>query len=325
VISFAREKGWYKGEDKDFSFADTYCPPDFGGLRYCESRVWSVFRRSAPSLNLSSDFMKGVKDAPLPPLWIKPDQELSVRDVMELMRDHFEGTEFDMTKDVGAGPFKLPYRWRPMEWELDGQKYLHERAISTQQTAASFVTQSRSWLPDPIGGIIWYGLDDSYSSVYVPFYSGIQAIPKAWGEESGSFDEFSWDSAFWIFNWVANTAYGRYSDMIVDIQKVQRELEGKFMAEQSDVELKAVKLFGESPIQAREYLTKYSNAQADLVLARWKKLGEHLLWKYLDGNLHTDKGLKTRRGHPRYPDEWYRRIVQEKGELIKIPEENAVH
>ncbi len=325
VISFAREKGWYKGEDKDFSFADTYCPPDFGGLRYCESRVWSVFRRSAPSLNLSSDFMKGIKDASLPPLWIKPDQKLSVRDVMELMRDHFEGTEFDMTKDVGAGPFKLPYRWRPMEWELDGQKYLHERAISTQQTAASFVTQSRSWLPDPIGGIIWFGMDDSYSSVYVPFYSGIQAIPKAWGEESGSFDEFSWDSAFWIFNWVANTAYSRYSDMIVDIQNVQRELEGKFMAEQQDVELNAAELYGESPIQAREYLTKYSNTQADLVLSRWKKLGEFLLWKYLDGNLHTDKGLKTRRVHPRYPDEWYRRIVREKGDLIKMPEEDAGH
>jgi len=325
VISFAREKGWYQGEDKDFSFADTYCPPDFGGLRYCESRVWSVFRRSAPSLNLSSDFMKGVEGASLPPLWIKPDQKLAVRDVMELMRDHFEGTEFDMTKDVGAGPFELPYRWRPMEWELDGQKYLNERAISTQQTAASFVTQSRSWLPDPIGGITWFGMDDTYSSVYVPFYCGIQDIPKAWGEESGSFDEFSWDSAFWIFNWVANTAYGRYSDMIVDIQSVQRELEGKFMAEQEGVELNAVKLYEQSPIQARKYLAGYSATQASLVLARWKKLGESLLWKYLDGNLHIEKGRTVRREHPRYSDEWYRRIVQEKGELIKIPEEDVGH
>ena len=323
VISFARGKGWYKGEDKDFSFADTYCPPDFGGLRWCESRVWSIFRRSAPSMNLSSDFMKGVKNAPLPPLWIKPDRKLAVRDVMELMRDHFEGTEFDMTQDVGAGPFGLPYRWRPMEWELDGQKYLHERAISTQQTAASFVTQSRSWLPDPIGGIIWFGMDDTYSSVYVPFYCGIQDIPKAWGEESGSFDEFSWDSAFWIFNWVANTAYGRYRDMIVDIQSVQRKLEGKFMAEQPDVELNAVKLYEQSPIQAREYLARYSAKQADLVMSRWKKLGESLLWKYLDGNLHIDKGRQAGREHPRYPDAWYRRIVQEKGELIKIPEEDA--
>jgi dipeptidase len=325
VISFAREKGWFKGEDKDFSFADTYCPPDFSGLRFCEGRVWSIFRRSAPSLNLSSDFMKGVKGAKLPPLWIKADAKLSVRDVMELMRDHFENTEYDMRNDVGAGPFALPYRWRPMEWELNGQKYLHERAISTQQTASVFVTQSRTWLPDPIGGIIWFGMDDSYSSVFVPFYCGIQRIPKAWGEESGSFDEFSWDSAFWIFNWVANTAYGRYSDMIVDIQGVQRELEGKFIAEQPDIESHAVKLYGQSPIQVREYLTQYSVAQADLVLARWKKLGEFLLWKHLDGNLHMEKGPSARREHPRYPDSWYRRIVQEKGEAIKMPKEETTH
>ena len=325
VISFARGKGWFKGEDKDFSFADTYCPPDFGGLRFCEGRVWSIFRRSAPSLNLSSDFMKGIKGAKLPPLWIKADRKLSARDVMELMRDHFEDTEFDMTKDVGAGPFELPYRWRPMEWELDGQKYLHERAISTQQTGASFVTQSRSWLPDPIGGIIWFGMDDSYSSVYVPFYCGIQEVPKAWGEESGSFDEFSWDSAFWIFNWVANTAYGRYRDMISDIQTVQRELEGKFIAEQPEVEGNAIKLYEQSLFQAREFLTKYSASQANLVMARWKKLGEFLLWKYLDGNLHTEKGLSAKRGHPRYPDSWYRRIVQDKGEAIKMPKEDTGH
>jgi len=325
VISFAREKGWYKGEDKDFSFADTYCPPDFSGLRFCEGRVWSVFRRSAPSLNLSSDFMKGVKGAQLPPMWIKPDRPLSVRDVMELMRDHFEGTEFDMTKDVGAGPFSLPYRWRPMEWELDGQKYLHERAISTQQTGASFVTQSRSGLPDPIGGIIWFGMDDSYSSVYVPFYCGIRGVPKAWGEESGSFDEFSWDSAFWIFNWVANTAYGRYSDMIVDIQTRQRELEANFMAAQSEIEANAIELYRQSPIQAREYLTGYSAGQADLVLKQWKKLGEILLWKYLDGNVHTDKGRIAKRAHPRYSDAWYRRIVEDNGEILKMPKEETGH
>jgi dipeptidase len=325
VISFAREKGLFKGDDKDFSFADTYCPADFSGLRFCEGRVWSIFRRSAPSLNLSSDFMKGIKGANLPPLWIKADSKLSVRDVMELMRDHFENTEFDMTKDVGAGPFALPYRWRPMEWELDGQEYLHERAISTQQTASVFVTQSRSWLPDPLGGIIWFGMDDSYSSVFVPFYCGIQEIPKAWGKESGSFDQFSWDSAFWIFNWVANTVYGRYKDMIVDIQTAQRELEGKFIAEQADIEGNAIKLYGQSPLQARQFLTGYSAAQANLVMARWKKLGEFLLWKYLDGNLHTDKGQSAKREHPSYPDAWYRRIVQEKGESIKMPKEDTGH
>lgn len=210
-----------------------------------------------------------------------------------------------------------------MEWEFEGQKYLHERAISTQQTASVFVTQSRSSFPDPIGGIIWFGMDDSYSTVFVPFYCGIGEIPKAWGQESGSFDEFSWDSAFWIFNWVANTAYGRYSDMIADIQTEQRELEGNFAAEQPEVEANAIKLYEQSPIRAREYLTRYSASQADLVLARWKKLGELLLWKYLDGNLHTEKGLSSKREHPRYPDSWYRRIVQEKGDSLKMPKEDT--
>ena len=232
VISFAREKGWFTGKDEEFSFADTYAPPDFGALRACEARVWSMFRRAAPSLNIPIDYVKGVPGAHPLPLWIKPDKKLAVADVMALMRDHFEGTEFDMTKDIGAGPFACPYRWRPMTWKVDGQEYVNERAISTQQTGFSFVAQMRSGLPDPIGGVLWFGVDDTYTTVYAPMYCGIRAVPKPYGVGVADMHHFSWDSPFWVFNLVANFAYSRYSDMIVDIQQVQRELEGGFLADQ---------------------------------------------------------------------------------------------
>lgn len=314
VISFAREKGWFDGKDEEFSFADVYAPIDFGAARFCESRVWSVFRRAAPSLKLGVEYADGYNLDKRLPLWIKPDKKLSVADVMALMRDHFEGTPLDLTQDVGAGPFACPYRWRPMTWEVDGAKYVHERAISTQQTAFSFVSQSRSWLPGPIGGVLWFGVDDTYTTVYVPMYAGIRAVPKSFAEGVASMRTFSWDSAFWVFNWVANYAYSRYKDMIVDIQTVQRELEGQFLADQRSVEEKALVLYKQTPELAREYLTQYSVAAGDLVTARWRRLGESLLVKYVDGNVKNEYGKPT---HPRYPDDWYRRIVRERGDAIK--------
>jgi dipeptidase len=235
---------------------------------------------------------------------------------MELMRDHFEGTELDMTKDVGAGPFVLPYRWRPMSWKVDGQEYVNERAISTQQTGYSFVSQSRSWLPGPIGGVLWFGLDDTYSTVYVPMYCGIREAPKTFGVGAGDFSAFTWDSAFWVFNFVANWAYGRYSDMIVEIQQVQRELEGRFLADQPEVERAALKLHADSPALARDYLTQYSMKIGDMATARWRKLGEFLLWKYIDGNVRDSQGNVT---HPPYPESWYRRIAKEHGGVVKAP------
>ena len=315
VISFAREKGYFSGADKDFSFADTYAPLDYAALRFCEARVWSMFRRAAPSLNLSIDYVNGVKGAEPLPLWIKPDKKLSVHDVMELMRDHFQGTDFDMTKDVGAGPFALPYRWRPLTWMVDSVQYCNERAVSTQQTGFSFVTQARSWLPAPVGGVIWFGVDDTYSTVYVPMYCGIKDVPKSFAVGTGSFHEFTWDSAFWVFNFVANYAYSRYSDMIKDIQKVQRELEGKFLADQTEIDDAAMKLFAQSPQLARDYLTEYSVKSGDSTVQRWKKLGEFLLYKYLDGNVKDELGNVK---HPPYPESWYRRIVNETGDHFKM-------
>jgi dipeptidase len=315
LISFAREKGFFKGEDKNFSFVNAYCPVSFGSLRGCEGRVWSIFNRACPSQKISMDYVKAVPGAQPMPLFVKPDQKLDAHDVMELMRDHFTGTDFDMTQDVGAGPYKLPYRWRPMGFKVGDQAYVHERAISTQQTGFSFVAQGRSWLPNPIGGVLWFGVDDTYCTVYVPIYCGIKEAPKAFAVGTGNFDAFSWESAFWTFNFVSNYTYSRWSDMIVDVQKVQRELEGKFLADQDEVDATARKLFEQSPGLAKDYLTQYSAKQTDLTMARWKKLGEFLIWKYLDGNPKSDKGEVT---HPAYPKDWYERIVKERGEVLKV-------
>jgi dipeptidase len=318
VIFFAREKGWFKGKDDEFSFADTYDPNEFENLRFCEARVWNVFRRAAPSAGIKSDFARGDVNAPPMPLSVRPDHKLSVADAMALMRDHFEGTEFDMTKDVGAGPFVCPYRWRPLTWKVDGKTYINERAISTQQTGFSFVTQSRAWLPDPIGGILWFGVDDTYSTVYSPMYCAIREAPRTFATGVATLTHFSWDSAFWVFNWVANYAYSRYSDMIVDIQKVQRELEGQFLAAQDGVEKEAAALYAQSPERARDYLTHYSVAAGDGVTARWRRLGEDLLVKYMDGNVKDEKGDPQ---HPPYSDAWYRRIVSERGDALREPDE----
>ncbi|MCX5752138.1 MAG: C69 family dipeptidase [Candidatus Krumholzibacteria bacterium] len=315
VISFARSKGYFKGADEEFDFAEAYYPLDYGSLRACEARVWAMFNRAAPSLKLSMNYVKGVPGSQPFPLWIKPDKKLSVHDVMELMRDHFEGTDFDMTQDVGAGPFACPYRWRPMEWKVDTVSYVNERATSTQQTGFSFVSQMRSWLPGPIGGIHWFGVDDTYSTVYNPIYCGITRVPAAYAVGVADLYHFSWNSAFWTFNWVANFAYSRYIDMIRDIQVVQRDLEGSFLAAQPGVEAAAVALYQQSPALARDYLTEYSCTTAQNTVARWRTLGEDLMVKYMDGNVKTELNEVT---HPPYPDSWYRRIVNERGEILKV-------
>ena len=291
----------------------------FGGLRFCEARVWSMFRRAAPSLNLPDDYIKGNTEAEPLPLWIKPDKKLSVRDAMTLMRDHFEGTDLDMTKDVGAGPYCLPYRWRPLRWktdEKDDTRYFNERAVSTQQTAFSFVTQARSWLPNPIGGVLWFGLDDTYSTVYVPMYCGMRSIPKTHSGEVADLFNFSWDSAFWVFNFVSNYAYSRYSLMITDIQILQEEMEGQFFADQPEVDKAALELYKKAPRLALDYLTQYSVKLGEETVKRWRKLGEFLMVKYLDGNIKT-KQEKVE--HPGYSKEWYKHVAKETGDRLRVP------
>ncbi len=314
VIDFAREQGFYEGPDEAFDFADAYGLHDYGAYRFCEARVYAMFNRAAPSLNLTTDYVKGEPDAEPLPLWIKPDKKLSVHDVMELMRDHFEGTEFDMTQDIGAGPYQLPYRWRPLTWVVDSVEYFNERATSTQQTGFSYVSQMRSWLPDPIGGIHWFGVDDTYSTVYVPMYCSISKVPWAYARGNGGFLEFTWESAFWVFNFVSNFCYLRYSDMIQDVQKIQRELEGRFLSDQPQVEEAALTLYEKSPRLAIDYLTQYSVDLGNSTVERWKHVGEFLLFKYLDGNMKDEFGDVH---HPGYPESWYREIVEETGDWFE--------
>jgi len=315
VIAFARARGYFDGSDEEFSFADAYAPLTFGALRFCEARVWCMFHRAAPSQNIPPDYVAGDGDAEPLPLWIKPDRKLSVADVMGLMRDHFEGTPFDMTKDAGAGPYELPYRWRPLTWEVDGVEYLNERAVSTQQTGFSFVAQSRSWLPDEIGGVLWFGVDDTASTVYLPVYCGVREVPSAYAAGNGSLTDFTWDSAFWVFNWVANFSYLRYDLMIQDVRVVQGELEGRFLSEQPGVEAAALELHQRSPRLAIDYLTDYTVRMGEMVHDRWRRLGEELLVKYIDGNVKTPTGEITQ---PGYSEAWYRRIAEEEGDRLQV-------
>jgi dipeptidase len=324
VISFARAKGWFTGKDADFSFAEAYNPEDFGARRFCDARVWCMFQRAAPKTNAPVASVTGVDPkAPPLPLWIKPERKLTVSDVMGFMRDHFEGTPLDMTKDVGAGPYALPYRWRPLTWKAEGQEFFNERAVSTQQTGFSFVTQSRGWLPAPIGGVLWFGVDDTAATVYFPVYAGSTEVSKPFAVGTGSFHHVTWDAAFWVFNQVSNYAYLRWSEMSPEVQKVQAELEGEFLAEQAEVDGAALALHKQSPKLARDYLTRYSVAAGDAVVARWQELSKQLLYKFMDGNLKDAQGKVT---HPGYPEEWYRTVAKATGEKLrthKLPAEEA--
>lgn len=321
VITFARQKGLYKGEDKDFSFSDTYAPVDFGGARFCEARVWCGFHRVNSDMDKYLDYAMGKDLKNRMPLWIKPDKKLSVHDVMGLMRDHFENTPMDMTKDVGAGPYGCPYRWRPLTWKVDGDEYLNERAVSTQQTGFSFVAQCRGWIPAPIGGIFWFGVDDSYSTVYAPMYSGITKVPESYAEGFGDMMTFNPDAAFWVFNQVSNFAYTRYKDIIPEIQGVQKEIETKYIEQEvPEIDKKAAELYKKSPKKAVEFLTQYSvNTGNDLVL-RWKKMYGYLFTKYMDGNIKTPGKTKQtpKVKQPGYGDDWYWMIIKETRNKFKV-------
>lgn len=320
VIDFAIEKGYYDpASGKPFNFHEAYCPADRQKLRYTATRVWSIFRRVAPSREWPADYHRGVEGAEPYSLWIKPDKKLTRMDVYRIMRDHYEGTEYDMTKGVDAGPFGTPNRWRPMTWHVDDADYTWERPISTQQTGFSFVSQSRSWLPDPIGGVLWYGVDDTYFTCYVPFYCGINAVPDSYAK--GSLGEFSRDSAWWVFNFVANFANLKYSYMKEDIQKVQAELETTFDALQPTIEKTAVELYEHHPGLLTTYLNDYSTTHADMVVKRYRELGEFLIRKYNDGYVQNENGRPQEVG---YPESWYRDVIRARPEQFKIETEDTL-
>ena len=342
VISFAKEKGFYKGKDKDFSFSDVYAPVGFGGARFCEIRVWTMFNKVKGGMDEYWDYVKGYikhdkehkEGEPITPknyatnrmpLWVKPDKKVSVHDMMGFMRDHLENTELDMSKDVGAGPFALPYRWRPLTWQVDSVAYCNERATTTQQTGFSFVTQSRNWLPDEIGGIFWFGVDDASGTVYMPMYTCMTSIPYNFAVGNGSMMEWSETSGFWIFNQVQNFAYTRYSYIHPEIEAIQQKLEKEFVDFTPAIDDAAENLYNMDREMGIVFLTSYSNGVAERVFKTWKNLYAYLFVKYMDGNIKTKKevpeGYKyvtPELSQPGYSEDFYRLIIEKTGDQFKV-------
>lgn len=329
VIDFARTKAFFTGKDEDFSFCQTYNPLNFESLRFCELRVWMAFNAINSDMLRYYDYAKGDITKQRIPLFIKPDSKLTPRDLMSFYRDYFQGTELDMSKDAGAGPFGSPYRWRPLTWKYDGVEYFNERATVTQQTGFSFIAQMRNWLPDHIGGINWFGVDDAGSTVYVPFYCGITKVPYSYAEGNGDMLTYSDDAAFWVFNRVAQFKYLFYNRVMPDLKIAQDELESGFADEVKKVDNEALVLYKVNPEKARIYLTNYSESAANKTIKRWKELDHYLLVKYMDGNVKKVKDGKFLRNaygfpqsplFPGYSETWKEQVNQQTGDKLLYKE-----
>ncbi len=336
VISFAREMGYYAGQDAEFSFCDAYCPADFGALRGCEARVWAFFRTVADGMERYEDYAMGYNPANKMPLWVKPRTKVSPKTLFDCMRDHYEGTPMDMTQDLGAGGHNCPYRWRPMDFEVDGVTYVNERATATQQTGFWFVAQTRPWLPADMG-LLWFGVDDAATSCLTPIYCSSTKVPECLSEESGSMLRYSPTSAFWLFNRTTNFAYMRYDRIAADIRQVADAWENghlQAVAEQDN----AVKVLPQA--KRRKMLTAYSVDEANKLFARWSKLNEYLLIKYVDGNQKSEHGnvleyldgaggashfvdngngreIPDKIQFPGYNEKWKRAVAQDNGTILK--------
>lgn len=368
VISFARKMGWFDGKDEEFSFRDAYCPLDFGGLRGCEARVWSAFNilgkgkfayEDGGSLVEKDsydyvDYAMGHNPANNMPLWIKPAAKVSVKDVADVMRDHYEGTPMDMTQDIGAGGNALPYRWRPMGFTYDGKEYTNERAIATQQTAFWFVGQSRGNYPDVLGGIIWFGTDDAATSYVTPIYTNSEIVPECFREGNGDMLTYSSTSSFWLNNRVANACYKMYNYMAPFVREHIDRFENSQISEgvpQTDA--KALELYndiaekemkkqskknpgydpmtdtGDAFLQVKQYLTSYSVSTADAIFSAWKKMEETLLVKFIDGNVkaqnedgtfvHSPESESIPDGltQPGYTEYWKEAVAHFHGDVVK--------
>ena len=332
VIKFAREMGYFDGKDSEFDFAAAYCPADFGGLRYCDARVWSYFNMYA-DLDMSQYLPWAMGDAlatPMP-LFVKPKQKVSVRDVQAAMRDHYEGTPMDITGDLGAGPWSMPYRPSPLSFKVDDVEYFNERPISTQQTAFTFVSQMRNWLPNPVGGVLWFGTDDANMAVFTPVYCCTDDVPECYDVETADAVTFSEKSSFWLFNMVSNMVYPRYSALIGDLKKAQKGAEDAFERNQPTVEAKAVELYNDNPPKAVAMLTKYTAEMAQLTMDVWGDLAKFLIVKHNDmvvkptednGMLGTFKRTETGYGaspiRPGYPEQFNHRVMKETGDRYKV-------
>ncbi len=328
VIEFARKQGYFSGKDNDFSFSRAYAEYDMGALRGCDGRVWAFFNKYAP---------QGTMEAYLPwilrgegdelPLWVKPAKPLTATDLKWMMRDHFEDTPLDMTKDVGAGAFAVPYRWRPLTYKVDGVEYTHERAIATQQTGFSFVAEMNKNRHDAMKGILWFGTDDANTCVYLPVFNSTPAAPYQLQHGNGDMLTLSWDSNFWVNNYVANQAYNRYSQMIPDIRKVQKGLEDGI----DEAVAKAEKeILGKTYADAQSSLAAITNHWTAKATGDYKALGDFLLVKFMDGNIkkQNEDGtfMRTAEGDCAspvfggYDDRYYRSISNEQGDRLKVVE-----
>jgi len=327
IISFARSRGYFNGKDEDFSFSQAYAPMNFTAARFAELRVWSMFHMVNGQMAEYWNAANGKDSALRLPLYVKADRKLSPHDLISFKRDYLQNTELDMSKDAGAGPFGLPYRWRPLTWTYEGQEYLNERTTVTQQTGFSFVAQLRSWLPSHIGGIYWFGVDDVGSSVHVPFYAGITHVHNGFAEGNGDMLTYSDDAAFWIFNRVAHFKYLFYNRVQPEIEMLQGELEKKFAAYIPVIDAAALTLYKQDSILGREFLTDFSDNMASITLSHWTELSNFLLVKFLDGNVKQEKNgelLRNPYGYPMspkfpgYPDSWKKQVVDDNGENLKI-------
>lgn len=331
VITQARKMGLFNGKDEEFSFADTYGPLDFGGMRGCEARVWSFFNKYGDlDMNQYVDLARGENPRNRMPLYVKPKQKLSVKNVMDMMRDRYEGTLFDMTQDIGAGGNELPYRWRPMYFTVDSEEYLNERAIATQQTGFWFVGQARPDLPDCVGGLFWFGVDDAGTSPLTPVYTSSTTISHHYALGNGSMIEYSPTSMFWLTNRIAQFAYLRYNHIGKEVREIIDRHELEKMEEIKQIDQQALALYKESPVKAQEYLTNYSVNMADALFAQWDQLDKYLLVKYIDGNVkkQDENGNFKTNGHsqtippapdfPGYTDEWKKAVKEDAGDRLKV-------
>lgn len=324
VISYARKMGWFIGKDADFSWKNTYARPDFSGRRFCDARVWSFFNHYQKGFDRYLPWALG-KDpnAEDMPLWIIPDRKLSVHDVEMGMRDHYEGTALALdTTNVGGGIYQMPYRPTPLQFKVDGKTYFNERPISTQQTAFSFVSQLRSWMPREIGGVIWFGNDDANMVAYTPVYCGNTVQPECYNTPGADAVTFSDKNAFWVCNWVSNMVYPRYSQIFPELQTLRDSLEASYFAQQADFEKKAMNLYATDKQAALRMLNDYSVEKAQQMLAQWKNLAIRIIVKYNDMGVKQEKNGKIiqKTMRPGYPESFARKLVKETGDWYAVPE-----
>ncbi len=322
VISFAREMGYFNGKDEEFSFCDAYAPADFGALRGCEARVWAFFRTVAEGMDRYTDYAMGHNPQNRMPLWVKPTQKVSPKQVFDAMRDHYEGTPMDMTTDIGAGGNACPYRWRPMYFKVDGVEYCNERATATQQTGFWLCGQARK---DKVG-ILWFGTDDAATSPLTPIYCNTTEVPWCLSEENGSMLHYSPTSMFWVTNRIANFAYLRYNVIGKRVREEVDKWENEKLAEVLKVDKKVATL---SPKKAQKLLTDYSTVTAQALFEKWDSLDKYLLVKFIDGNTKAEnaKGfidngngcnIPDKIEQSGYSEKWKRAVVEDNGEVLKV-------